>query len=135
VNGATKEAKEVDHDQVLWLACPSDIKSPQQFTALVEGLDADARKHICEGRVLTTTVSIRLTFGMRTNFTYCLAFGLVLEEGHAIIERCAELIQCFELLFGVSDVIEVVASQSSTDDESDQGIGVAHTEPLSRRLC
>jgi hypothetical protein len=134
VDGATKEAKEVDHDEMLWFSCPSDIKSLQQLTALVKGLDADIGRYVCEGRVLKDRFSIRVTFGMHTDTTYCFAFGPGLQEGHAIIERCAELIQCLELLFGVPDVIDVVASQSSTDGESDQGIGVAHEEPLSWRL-
>jgi hypothetical protein len=134
VDRATKEAKEVDHNEVLRLAGPSDIKSPQQLTALVKGLYADTGRHVCEGRVLKGRFSIHVTFGMHTDTTYCLAFGPVLEEGHAIIERCAELIQCLKLLFGVPDIVKVITSQSSTDGEADQGVSVAHTEPLSWRL-
>ena len=56
------------------------------------------------------------------------------EEGYAVVERSAELIQGLELLFSVPNIIEIVASQNGANGKANQSIGVAHAEPLSRRL-
>ena len=118
MDATTKETEKVNNNEVFWLSSPRDVKSPEELTVLVEGFDTDAGRYISEGGVLVKDVSVALTHALHVDI-YCLAFGSVLEEGHTIVKRCAELIQRFELLLGVPDIIEVVASQSSTDGESD----------------
>jgi hypothetical protein len=51
--------------------------------------------------------------------TYYLSLRLMFEEGYTFIERCAKFVQGFKLLFGVLDVVKIVASQGIADGEAD----------------
>lgn len=113
MNGAPEQAKEVGDNLHGWARRPCDIEGPERLAASVIGVDELIVREVSEEVVRPTLSSM-------------------IPEYDCIIHGVAYLNNGVELIVNEPGIIQIAASQGSSDSETGKSIGVAHTEVLVR---